>query len=291
MKNIFGEKKKNISISRPMHFEHRVHVRYDPVSNQFVGLPDTWKTMLDNSALSQKEFQENPNAVIDVLRFLESHEDLDCDKFIQFHPNKENGRFAESVDDAAPPPIPSRPRETRISEVITMKKSIQISKSTVADSDKDKKNLQKPATANRPGEPATSTKRANNDTEFKEKLLSLVSPGDPNKKYTNYKQIGKGASGVVYTGIDRSTGSEVAIKRMNLASQPKKELILNEIIIMNQCHHPNIVNFKDSFFVSGELWVVMEYLDGGALTDIVLEECMSEPQMACILKQVFYLLL
>lgn len=33
--------------------------------------------------------------------------------------------------------------------------------------------------------------------------------------------------------------------------------------------HENIVKFYDSFLVGDELWVVMEYIDAGALTNIV----------------------
>jgi len=38
---------------------------------------------------------------------------------------------------------------------------------------------------------------------------------------------------------------------------------------MRDYHHPNVVDMYDSFLVGDELWVVMEYLQGGALTDIV----------------------
>ena len=38
---------------------------------------------------------------------------------------------------------------------------------------------------------------------------------------------------------------------------------------MRDYHHPNIVDMYDSFLVDDELWVVMEFLEGGALTDIV----------------------
>ena len=38
---------------------------------------------------------------------------------------------------------------------------------------------------------------------------------------------------------------------------------------MRDYHHPNIVQMHDSFLVEDELWVVMEFLEGGALTDIV----------------------
>jgi len=41
---------------------------------------------------------------------------------------------------------------------------------------------------------------------------------------------------------------------------------------MRDYHHPNIVDMYDSFLVGDELWVVMEFLEGGALTDIVVSQ-------------------
>lgn len=63
------------------------------------------------------------------------------------------------------------------------------------------------------------------------------------------------ASGTVYTAIETSTGIEVAIKQMNLSQQPKKELIINEILVMRENKHPNVVNYLDSYLVDDELWV------------------------------------
>lgn len=63
------------------------------------------------------------------------------------------------------------------------------------------------------------------------------------------------ASGTVYTAIETSTGQEVAIKQMNLSQQPKKELIINEILVMRENKHPNVVNYLDSYLVGDELWV------------------------------------
>ena len=98
--------------------------------------------------------------------------------------------------------------------------------------------------------------------------------------------IGKGASGGVYTAYEVGTNKCVAIKQMNLAQQPKKDLIINEIIVMKGSKHKNIVNFLDSYLVGGDLWVVMEYMEGGSLTDVVTFNMMSEQQIAAVCREV-----
>ena len=43
----------------------------------------------------------------------------------------------------------------------------------------------------------------------------------------------------------------------------------HQVMLMKDHPHENIVQFYNSYLVEDELWVVMEYLDGGALTSIV----------------------
>ncbi|KMR05245.1 serine threonine-protein kinase pak 3 isoform 2 [Lasius niger] len=138
----------------------------------------------------------------------------------------------------------------------------------------------------RPAQGDKARKKKMSDDEILEKLRTIVSVGDPNRKYTKMEKIGQGASGTVYTAIETSTGMEVAIKQMNLSQQPKKELIINEILVMRENKHPNVVNYLDSYLVGEELWVVMEYLPGGSLTDVVTETCMDEGQIAAVCREV-----
>lgn len=88
------------------------------------------------------------------------------------------------------------------------------------------------------------------------------------------------ASGTVCQATMRDTGDTVAIKKMEIAVQPKKELIVTEIEVMRGLKHSNIVNYIESYRVGLELWVVMEYLDGGSLTDVVTETLLDEAQIA-----------
>jgi len=99
-------------------------------------------------------------------------------------------------------------------------------------------------------------------------LNDLVSKEDPNKLYLNLTKIGEGAAGEVFLAVDAKTNEKVAIKKMPLNAQNVK-LLTSEIHIMKESTHPNIVRYLDSFRVEDKLWVAMEYMGGGCLTEIL----------------------
>lgn len=129
-------------------------------------------------------------------------------------------------------------------------------------------------------------KSAMKDAEVIEKLKTICTDADPTKLYRDFDKIGAGASGGVYTAYQVGSNVSVAIKQMNLEQQPKKDLIINEILVMKESKHKNIVNYIDSFLHKGDLWVVMEFMEGGSLTDVVTCNVMSEPQIASVCKEV-----
>ncbi|KAK5103153.1 signal transducing kinase of the PAK [Lithohypha guttulata] len=139
-----------------------------------------------------------------------------------------------------------------------------------------------------PGPRPRKQRQPSNGIEIAARLRAICSPGDPTTKYGDLQKIGQGASGGVYTALETGTKKCVAIKQMNLEQQPKKDLIINEIIVMRESKHQNIVNFMDSFLHEGDLWVVMEYMQGGSLTDVVTFNIMSEAQIAAVCREVLY---
>lgn len=112
-----------------------------------------------------------------------------------------------------------------------------------------------------------------------------MSRGDPRENLKNFVKIGEGSTGTVCIATDKTTARQVAVKKMDLRKQQRRELLFNEVVIMRDYHHPNIVEMYDSFLVEDELWVVMEYLEGGALTDIVTHSRMDESQIATVCSQ------
>jgi p21-activated kinase 1 len=144
---------------------------------------------------------------------------------------------------------------------------------------------QAPGAAPPPGTRARHRPRQSNGIDVVAALKRICSEGDPRDIYRGFNKIGQGASGGVYTGHERGTNRLVAIKQMNLEQQPKKDLIINEILVMKDSSHPNIVNFIDSFLCGGELWVVMEFMEGGSLTDVVTFNIMTEGQIASVCRE------
>ncbi|KAL2920284.1 Protein kinase [Polyrhizophydium stewartii] len=152
-----------------------------------------------------------------------------------------------------------------------------------------------PAPAQQPAKPAAATQQAPrkkppketrvatmSEAEAMEALRLIVSKGDPTTLYTKVKKVGQGASGSVYFARDNATNQSVAIKQMDLAQQPRKDYIVNEIMIMRENRHPNLIDFMGSYLVRGELWVVMELMEGGRLTDVIDYNKMLEPQIATV---------
>jgi hypothetical protein len=114
-------------------------------------------------------------------------------------------------------------------------------------------------------------------------LKELVGNSSQRALYRNYKKIGEGAAGEVFVATNSKTNERVAIKKMTITGDNMK-LLCTELKMMKDSHHPNIVDYIDSFIVDdNQLWVIMEYMDGGCLTD-VLEQFetvkMTESQIA-----------
>ncbi|KAG5285580.1 hypothetical protein AALO_G00005010 [Alosa alosa] len=270
--SIFSEKggrkkdkdKERPEISPPSDFEHTIHVGFDAVTGEFTGMPEQWARLLQTSNITKSEQKKNPQAVLDVLKFYDSAGGNGRQKYLSFsssdkdaqakkgtEPSPSNKDDDDDDDDEAPPPIVApRPEHTRS---VYTRSVIDPIPAPAASSDEASRGADRQKGKN---------KGKMTDEEIMEKLRTIVSIGDPKKKYTRFEKIGQGASGTVYTAIDVATGQEVAIKQINLQKQPKKELIINEIMVMKELKNPNIVNFVDSFLVGEELFVVMEYLAG-----------------------------
>ncbi|EDO45846.1 predicted protein [Nematostella vectensis] len=122
--------------------------------------------------------------------------------------------------------------------------------------------------------------------QFRRHLEVVVQSTRQPENLGNFMKIGEGSTGIVCLATDKRTGRQVAVKKMDLKKQQRRELLFNEVVIMRDYPHPNIVEMYGSHLVGDELWVVMEFLEGGTLTDIVTHTNLSEEQVACVCRAV-----
>ncbi|KIJ59399.1 hypothetical protein HYDPIDRAFT_100793 [Hydnomerulius pinastri MD-312] len=116
--------------------------------------------------------------------------------------------------------------------------------------------------------------------------------------------VGKGASGRVRIAKHRRTGQLAAVKILplqplmnsraslatHLAKSEKQRLgIDREIIMMKLMNHPNILRIYDVFEGENELYLVLEYVEGGELFDFLVNRGRLPPLEAlAFFKQIVY---
>ncbi|KAJ2336597.1 Protein kinase [Coemansia sp. RSA 2681] len=400
-------------VSPPSNFHHQVHVDFDPVSGMFIGLPDKWAKLLQSSNITQQDYAQNPQAVLDVLEFYTKNT-AEGQAAVHASANKMAGLVSSTSSSRSSPhdhqmgnvyqrpPVTNKPlppakpappsnislpktkaeaiREAQLRKQVTegmggmsigrdattgsgsgsgsgssrsnygnngssmtlnggssnksagpKRQSVSVANlvgqskppvpagnnssstwrqnqnGTAADalSGPDSGRAQMTKTQSKAKEDALAALMGKSEqgappkpkkdermslmseSQIMSRMRTIVSREDPKILYSKVKKIGQGASGNVYMAKSIRTGELVAIKQMDLAKQPRKELLVNEILVMKESSHPNIVNYIESFLLnSSDLWVVMEYMEGGALTDVIDNNKMSEVQIATVCREV-----
>lgn len=100
-------------------------------------------------------------------------------------------------------------------------------------------------------------------------------PASHSKKsnYTFGKTLGAGTFGVVKYAKINSTGEEVAVKIiLKKALKGKDGMVYDELGMLQQMHHPHIVEFKDWFESKEKFYIVTQLATGGELFDRICEQ-------------------
>ena len=88
-------------------------------------------------------------------------------------------------------------------------------------------------------------------------------------EYTLYQLLGKGSFGEVYLTTKANNPEILATKRLDKKQTDRpsvKKYFDNEISIMKELNHPNIVRFYDLLASYSHYYVIMEYCNGGGLS-------------------------
>jgi serine/threonine-protein kinase 24/25/MST4 len=109
-------------------------------------------------------------------------------------------------------------------------------------------------------------------------------------RFSGRDLIGRGSFGDVYKGFDKELHKEVAIKVIDLEeAEDDIEDIQKEISVLSQCRCPYITDYYGSYLHQTKLWIVMEYMAGGSVADLLQTgPPLDELSIACILRDLLH---
>ncbi|CAG5863133.1 unnamed protein product [Menidia menidia] len=84
--------------------------------------------------------------------------------------------------------------------------------------------------------------------------------------------LGGGRFGQVHKCTETSSGLTLAAKIIKAKSQKEKDVVRNEIQVMNQLNHANLIQLYAAFESRHDIILVMEYVEGGELFDRIIDE-------------------
>ncbi|KAI8640013.1 kinase-like domain-containing protein [Parasitella parasitica] len=279
-----------MDISTPYNTVHVTHVGFDSDTGEFTGLPGEWQNLLTQSGITKQEQENNPQAVIHAIEFLQDATQHTIEDGVWDKIPKTTSSASASTNEDESQQEPKMSTSESFKKTLRRFSTLRITKSKEENSDGlVSANTAKKITTTTAATSATKTGTHDHvvPVNIIRKLKQLCLNTDPMLIYSNMVKIGQGASGGVFIAHrQQNYANPVAIKQMNLDKQPKKELIINEIMVMKRSQQKNIVNFIESYLWNGDLWVVMEYMEGGSLTDVVTCNLIMEGQIAAICKEV-----
>lgn len=87
--------------------------------------------------------------------------------------------------------------------------------------------------------------------------------------YRIERVLGSGGFGHVYLGMDLVTNQQYALKEYLVTGASAQEQLKHEATVLSHLHHPNLPAFQDAFIERGRYYVVLNYIEGNDLTDII----------------------
>jgi len=262
----------NQKISNPTHVLRCVHVEFDEATGTFKGLPDVWASLVPKD-MSQNETSTRAMSVLGShvapakpqkslflkkpkLRGTGAQGGADNEEISIGTPYNFQHIEHVGVDERSSTGFTGLPDQWR-----ALLKTSGISKEEVSAHPQEVLDVLQ-FHIEGPGPKIPSRQTLQRD------MLKAVEIGDfdPNKIIRREKKLGEGAGGVVYLATDQRTKEKCAVKVSPISDL---ENLRSEISLHALSSHENIVSYKETVAWQEEVWIVLEYMNGGALTDVL----------------------
>lgn len=118
------------------------------------------------------------------------------------------------------------------------------------------------------------------------RLQSDISRRNPLDDYDVVLRVGSGTYGDVFKARHLKSNEHAAIKVVKLEAGDDFSIIQQEISMMKNCKHKNIVAYYGSYYRRDKLWICMEFCSGGSIQDIYhITGPLKETQISMIARE------
>jgi len=243
------------------------------IAANWTALPEDYKSIVKGWDIKQPSIDLHWDIILSLLHFQTKI------KFYSQEPPKTERRkyYPITYQQSKTVSIQSEPNSTIISNSSSNKNSSNNTEST--------------STTTSTTASTTSSSSTTITTKFQKKpfdQLCKKPSTDIKKLYTIRERVGKGGFGQVYlakSNVDKSR-SRIAIKRLPHIRKKEKKFNMKEVRVLEFAKHPNIISYHESFHVSDEIWIVMEFMEGGTLSEASHQYPFQESNIAYVAREV-----
>ncbi len=101
-------------------------------------------------------------------------------------------------------------------------------------------------------------------------MMETIPPGTILRgRYRIERALGSGGFGHVYLAVDLQTSQQYAIKEYFVSGSGGQAQLQHEAQVLSHLHHPSLPAFHEAFSERGRYFVVLSYIEGNDLTDLV----------------------
>ncbi|KAG2378643.1 hypothetical protein C9374_008282 [Naegleria lovaniensis] len=280
----------NVEISKPTNFKRGIHIAIDEEQGVLKGVPEQWRTMV-GEAHSYDNYRKMTEE--DIAPYLIPELGHENDHHDRAHSHEEEGfsglvitrptEFTHHIHVDYDPERGFTGLPDTWKEIL--EKGVNKGDITIDEVMNHKEDAARIAGFIDGGLTLAPLKIPTSASKPKKRLPDFISQEDPTKIFSHLKPIDEGSTGVVMLGTHIKSNIKCAVKKIEIQQTTKLETLENELAMMESCSHSNIVQYMGAYHHDHHLWISMEFMDGGKLTDILYKTILREDEIAYVLRE------